>query len=142
MSEPTTRREQQTNKETKGADPRLTLTHHQIEAAARALSQIDWGEDGLTRDQIREHYPALPRSIYLHLPSSKHFSSTAEVLQQAELAASRAEGEFMGANPDLPEEESIADGGPPAWGPTPLFTPGGVVDGGSAEDTEERDEGE
>jgi hypothetical protein len=64
------------------------------------------------------------------------------VLQEAEIASSRAEGDFLGANPDLHEAEVIAEGGPPLWGPTPLFTPGGVVHGGSTEDSEGPEEGE
>jgi hypothetical protein len=98
-----------------------------------ALDAIDW-RSGLTRDQIRRKYRQLPHSIYLRLPSSKRFRSTEDVLHDAEIAASRAEGEYLGANPDLPESESVDEGGPPAWGPDPIFTPGIAVDGGSAED--------
>jgi hypothetical protein len=65
-----------------------------------------------------------------------------EVLQDVGMAASRAEGEYLGAHPDIPEEESLEEGGPPAWGPTPLFTPGAVEDGGSAEDSAALLEGE
>ena len=36
---------------------------------------------------------------------------------------------------DVPEAESLAEGGPPAWGPSPLYTIGGVENSGSAEDT-------
>lgn len=123
-------------------DEKLALTHEEIDATAAALRGMDFGTEGLTRDEIRDRYRALPKPVYLRLPSSKHFINALEVLQEAEIAPSRAEGEFIGANPNLPEAESIADGGPPLWGPTSLFTPGGVVEGGSMEDTEGLEEGE
>lgn len=112
----------------------LALTPEEAQLAAHALTQIDWAH-GLTRIQIRRRYPRLPEAIFLRLPDSKRYHSAAETLHDAGLAASRAEGEFMGANPDLPEAESLAEGGPPAWGPSPLFTVGGVENSGSAEDT-------
>ncbi len=105
-----------------------------------ALEGLDWSQ-GLTRDQIRRKYRELPEPIYLRLPSSKRFTSPEEVLHDAGVAASRAEGDFLGANPDLPVEESLGDGGPPAWGGDPIFN-GDVQDGGSAEDTEGLEEGE
>lgn len=104
----------------------------------RELAALDWSH-GLTRDQIRRKVRALPQSIYLRLPARKVYSDPATVVHDAEVAASRAEGEFMGADPDLPEEEALDEGGPPAWGPSPLFTPGGSVDGNSAEDRDPRD---
>jgi hypothetical protein len=142
MNEPTRRQDGPQREPTGGAVARLAITPEQVEAAARALSQMRWGPDGLTREEIRAHYPALPKPIYLRLPSSKRYMSAGQVLHDAEVAPSRAEGEFLGANPNLPEAQSLEDGGPPAWGPTPLFTPGGVVEGGSAEDTEGLEEGE
>ncbi len=141
MSEPT-RRDQQQGDDDASPEERLVLTPSEIEATAQALGQMDFGDDGLTRDEIRAHYHALPRAIYLRLPASKHFIHAGEVLQEAEIAPSRAEGEFLGAHPDLHEAEVIEEGGPPLWGPTPLFTPGGVVHGGSTEDTEGLEEGE
>ena len=48
----------------------------------------------------------------------------------------RAEGEIPGDSAESPEAESIADGGPPAYGPDPIFSRHGTEDGGSAEDTE------
>jgi len=134
-------REPQRRAEEAGSAGPLALTHEEIAETAKALHGMDFGSEGLTRDQIRERYRGLPKAVYLRLPSSKHFINALEVLQEAEIAPSRAEGEFMGANPNLPEAEAIEDGGPPAWGPTPLFTPGGVVEGGSMEDTEGLDEG-
>jgi hypothetical protein len=107
----------------------------------RALAALSWG-DGLTRDQIRRRYRALPQSIYLRLPASKRFRAASEVLHDADIAASRAEGEFLGPHPDLPEGESLSDGGPPAWGPDPVFTPGGYVDSGSAEDRTPEESGD
>jgi hypothetical protein len=108
--------------------------------ALETLDGLDWSH-GLTRDQIRRRYRQLPETIYLRLPSSKHYTSALEVLHDAGLAPSRAEGEFLGANPDLPESDSIGDGGPPAWGGDPIFN-GDVQEGGSAEDTEGLEEGE
>jgi hypothetical protein len=99
------------------------------------LEELDWSH-GLTRDQIRRKYRDLPDIVYLHLPASKRFGSPEEVLRTAALSRSRAEGEFMGAEPGLPEAESLDEGGPPAWGGDPLFNPGAAVDGGSAEDRE------
>ncbi len=99
----------------------------------RALAGLTWTA-GLTRDQIRRKWRGLPQVIYLHLPSSKRYYSADDVVHDARIAASRAEGDFLGATPDIPEEESRDEGGPPAWGPDPIFTPGSAVDGGSAED--------
>lgn len=98
-----------------------------------ALGALDWGH-GLTRVQIRRRYRALPKGVFLRLPDSKRYHSAAEVLHDARIAASRAEGDFLGVSPVMPEAESLDEGGPPGWGPSPLFTPGGAVDGGSAED--------
>ena len=97
------------------------------------LAALDWSQ-GLTRAQIRRRYPLFPQSLFLRLPDSKRYYAADDVLHDAQIAASRAEGEYMGAAPDLPDAASVDEGGPPAWGPSPLFTPGGAVDGGSAED--------
>jgi len=116
------------------------VTPEEVRAAFAALDTLDWSQ-GLSRDQIRRKYPELPEPIYLRLPSSKHFTSPEEVLHDAGVAASRAEGDFLGADPDLPDEEAVEDGGPPAWGGDPIFN-GPTQDGGSAEDTEGLEEGE
>ncbi len=113
---------------------RLALTPECVRAAARALDHLDWHQ-GLTRVQIRRKCPSLPAGIFLRLPDSKRYTSAVEVLHDAGVAASRAEGEYLGPNPDIPEDESLAEGGPPAWGPSPLYTVGGVENSGSAEDT-------
>lgn len=110
------------------------ITADELRSTARALERLPWGEAGLTRDQVRRAYRELPRAIYLRLPASKRYTFAREVLHDAGFAQSRAEGEFLGAHPDIPEAESLGDGGPPAWGPPPLFSVGGVEDGGSAED--------
>lgn len=115
--------------DTNGADT-SGLSHDDVWLA---LSELTWG-DGLTRTQIRHKYRALPHSVYLRLPSSKRYRSPDEVLREAGMARSRAEGDFMGADPDLPEAEAREEGGPPAWGPDPIFTPGASVDSASAED--------
>ncbi|HEY7984572.1 MAG TPA: hypothetical protein VID73_10420 [Ktedonobacterales bacterium] len=100
-----------------------------------ALAELPWAH-GLKRAQIRRKWRALPQAIYLRLPDSKRYTSADEVLRDARIAPSRAEGDFLGPYPDLDvlEELSLDDGGPPAWGPDPLFTPGTRVDSGSAED--------
>lgn len=116
------------------------VTPEEVYETFVGLDGLDWSQ-GLTRDQIRRKYRQLPEPIYLRLPSSKRFVSPEEVLHDAGIAASRAEGDFMGASPDLPDEESVDDGGPPAWGGDPIFN-GNVQDGGSAEDAEGLVEGE
>ncbi|HEX8032575.1 MAG TPA: hypothetical protein VF510_01945, partial [Ktedonobacterales bacterium] len=114
----------------------LHMTREEVLQAARALARLDW-RHGLTRDQIRRAYHHLPLGIYLRLPDSKHFTSVGEVLHEAGVASSRAEGDFMGATPDYPDEESVADGGPPGWGDEdPLYHVNAQIDGGSAEDSE------
>lgn len=127
-------REERTQAERDAAESaNLALTTEVVTQVARALAPLDWRQ-GLTRHQIRRKVPGLPRAIFLRLPDSKHYSSVGEVLHDAGVAASRAEGEFLGSDPEIPEAELLAEGGPPAWGPSSLYTVGGVVDGGSAED--------
>ena len=106
-----------------------------------ALAALHWS-DGLTRDQVRRKCRMLPEQVYLRLPSSKRYYSPDMLLHDAAVAPSRAEGDFLGSAPDLPEEEVLDEGGPPAWGPDPLFTPGAAVDGTSAEDRDPDDVGE
>jgi hypothetical protein len=108
----------------------------ELRALTTRLSQLDW-QHGLTRNDIKAAYPDFPQPLYLRLPDSKRFSSPAEVLRAARLAPSRAEGDFLGAAPDIPASLSVEEGGPPAWGEDPLVTPGGSIDSGSAEDREE-----
>lgn len=113
------------------------LTPEQLLEVTIALEALDW-RAGLTRNQMRRRYRALPPAIYLRLPASKRFTSAAEVLHQAGAAESRAEGEYLGANPNIPAEASIADGGPPDWGRQPaVYDASASINGGSAEDTEE-----
>ncbi len=100
------------------------------------LAQLDWAH-GLTRNDIKAAYSAFPQALYLRLPDSKRFSSPEEVLHTARTAPSRAEGDFMGASPDLPTNLSVEEGGPPDWGNSPLVTPGGIIDSGSKEDRED-----
>lgn len=111
---------------------------HTIEwnALVAHLGQLDWTQ-GLTRNDIKTAYPEFPRQIYLLLPDSKRFQSPEEVFATARLAPSRAEGDFLGSTPDIPARTSVEEGGPPAWGDSPLVTPGGAIDSGSAEDREE-----
>lgn len=114
--------------------PRLTL--EQLLDVAIALEALDWSA-GLTRNQMRRRYRALPLAIYLRLPASKRYASAAEVLYEAGAAESRAEGEYLGASPEIPAEASVADGGPPDWGRQPaVYNEGASISGGSSEDTE------
>jgi hypothetical protein len=96
------------------------------------LARMNWAH-GLTRSDIKAAYPAFPHALYLRLPDSKRFNSPDEVLHTARTALSRAEGDFMGAAPDLPSRLSVEEGGPPDWGNSPLVTPGGIIDSGSEE---------
>lgn len=117
-----------------GAAP-TPLSRDQLELAYIALDSLDW-RTGLNRVQIVRKCPDLPPELYMRLPESKRFWSPSEVLREAGSAASRAEGDFLGANPDIPAEESIADGGPPGWGRQPgVYPQRAILDGGSAEDT-------
>jgi hypothetical protein len=113
------------------------LTHMSadaLETVTLSLLELNYGSNGLTRDQIRKRYRDLPEELYLRLPASRRFHSAEDTLRQAGSSESRAEGDFMGAQPNIPEAESVADGGPPAWGGDPLLTRDAVEDGGSGED--------
>ena len=124
------------------AELQLHMTREEVRRAATALARLDWRR-GLTRDQIRLAYQDLPLGIYLRLPDSKHFGSVGEVLHEAGVAASRAEGDFMGAHPDYPVDASLADGGPPGWGDEDqIYAVNAQIEGGSAEDKEGPEEGE
>jgi hypothetical protein len=114
----------------------MQLHPDELRAAAAHLTQLDW-KRGLTRNDIKAAYPGFPQHIYLLLPDSKRFHSPQEVLRAARLAPSRAEGDFLGTAPAIPANLSVEEGGPPAWGESPLVTPGGMIDSGSAEDRNE-----
>ncbi len=117
-------------------DAEIRVTEEEELDAALALQRLDWSK-GLTRDQIKREYRDLPLGIYLRLPDSKRYSSATEVLHEAGIAPSRAEGDFLGANPDIPAEDSLGDGGPPDWGEqSGVYPIGASLDSGSAEDTE------
>lgn len=131
---------QQTPKPQAEPDALRRISADELQTIALRLMELDYGEDGLTRDQIRKRYHDLPEAIYLRMPSSRHFHSAEEALRDAADAPSRAEGDFLGAQPDIPEQASVGDGGPPAWGGDPLFTRDAVDEGGSAEDTEGLDQ--
>lgn len=115
------------------------LTADDMETVALHLMELRFGDEGLTRDQIRDQYRDLPEEVYLRLPASRHYLDAEEVLRDAGDSRSRAEGDFLGPHPDIPERASMEDGGPPAWGGTPLFTIDAVEDGGSAEDILDRE---
>lgn len=126
---------QQTPKPQADPDALRQLSIDELETVTLRLMELDFGQEGLTRDQIRKRYRDLPEAIYLRMPSSRHFLNAEEALHDVWEARSRAEGEYLGAQPDIPEAESVDDGGPPAWGGDPLLTQDGIEDGGSAEDT-------
>jgi hypothetical protein len=127
---------EQTPKPEAAPDALRQMSVDNLETATLRLMELDYGQDGLTRDQIRKRYRELPEAIYLRMPSSRRFLSAEEAMRDVVDARSRAEGDFLGAQPDIPDRESVEDGGPPAWGGDPLFTIDGVEDGGSAEDTQ------
>ena len=115
-------------------EPELKLTEDEVLEAAIYLEDLDWSR-GLTRDDVRADYQHMPLAIYLRLPDSKIFTSAGDVLYEAGLAPSRAEGDFMGPRPDYPADQSVADGGPPGWGEDDSLLKGEfAIDGGSAED--------
>jgi hypothetical protein len=140
MSWPEDRREGMDDERDEAPEPELEITAEDERQAIQRLGALEWPAEGLTRDQVRRKYHNMPKGLYLRLPSSKRYHSADEVLHDAEIAPSRAEGDFLGAHPDIPEAESVADGGPPAWGGPPLFTVDGVEDGGSAEDRDTAEE--
>jgi hypothetical protein len=140
MSESEERREGMDAERDEPPEPELEITAYDERQAIQRLGALEWPAEGLTRDQIRRKYHDMPSGLYLRLPSSKRYHSPAEVFHDVEVAPSRAEGDFIGAHPDIPEAESVADGGPPAWGGEPLFNVDGVEDGGSAEDREPSEE--
>lgn len=123
-------------------DALAALSTDDLETLALRLMDLDFGPDGLTRDKLRRKLKGLPEALYLRLPASRHYHDVASVMRDAGSAPSRAEGEYLGASPDIPEAESIEDGGPPSWGGTPLLTRDGVENSASAEDTDERSTGE
>lgn len=113
------------------------INHGDLETLALRLMDLDFGPNGMTRDQLRRRLKDAPEAVYLRLPASRRYLNAEAVLRDAGSAPSRAEGDFLGAQPDIPEAESRDDGGPPAWGPTPLFSRGGAEDSSSAEDRDE-----
>jgi hypothetical protein len=134
MSWPEDRREGMADERDEAPEPELEVAAVDERRTIQHLDAMLWPAQGLTRDEIKRKFRDMPKGLYLRLPSSKRYHSPAEVFRDAEIAPSRAEGDFVGAHPDIPEAESVSDGGPPAWGGTPLFSVGGVEDGGSAED--------
>jgi hypothetical protein len=122
-----------------GAEPGAlaALSRDDLDTLALRLMDLDFGPEGLTRDQLRRRLKDLPEAVYLRLASSRRYLSADDVLRAAGSAPSRSEGDFLGPNPDIPEAESLDEGGPPAWGGDPLLTLDGIEESGSAEDTAE-----
>jgi hypothetical protein len=114
----------------------MQLHPDELRALTTDLAQLNWSH-GLTRNDIKAAYPNFPQPLYLRLPDSKRFNAPLDVLRSARLAPSRAEGDFLGLAPDIPSTLSVEEGGPPGWGESPLVTPGGMIDSGSAEDRDE-----
>lgn len=122
-----------------------------FEAIRARLERADYGEHGLTRNDLRTQIPDLPEAIYLHLPDSKRLRSAGEVLHEVRSSTWRAEGEFVGPDDLIPIEGAQADGGPAAYGASPLVGPGAVgpstntplpgFDGNSLETEQEYSEG-
>jgi hypothetical protein len=114
-----------------------------MEQARRELEGLDYGAQGLTRNDLRAQIADLPDDIYLHLPDSKRFRGADEVLNEVNRSAARAEGEFIAAADNTPSEGAQADNGPAGYGDDPLIgpslsgpsanTPVGGFDGNSLE---------
>lgn len=114
-----------------------------VEQARHELERLDYGEHGLTRNDLRQRIAGLPDAIYLHLPDSKRFRGAGEVLNEVQRSAARAEGEFIAADDNTPSEGAQADNGPAGYGDDPLIgptlagpstnTPVGGFDGNSLE---------
>lgn len=82
-------------------------------ALRRQLEDIEWGQ-GLTRDAIRKRFRGLPEEVYLHLPSEKKFRNAEELVTYAERAIQVADRLI------IPPEGAAEEGGPEAWGDSPL----------------------
>ncbi len=85
-----------------------------LEHARVLLERLDYGEHGLTRNDMRAQAPDVPDIVYLHLPDSKRFANAAEALHEVRAAPGRAEGEFIAATDDT--EDAEADYGPAGYG--------------------------
>jgi hypothetical protein len=122
-----------------------------LDAIRARLERVDYGEHGVTRNDLRAQIPDLPEAIYLHLPDSKRLRSADEVLHEVRSSAWRAEGEFVGPDDLIPSEGAEADYGPAAYGDSPLVSLGAVgpttntplpgFDGNSLETEQEYSEG-
>lgn len=98
------------------------------EALRTLLGGVDFGAHGLTRNELRERVPDFPEQVYLRLPDSKRFRSTDEVLDETGWhALARAEGEFVDALDSVPATGAMSEGGPPAWGDSPLISSEPVI---------------
>ena len=95
----------------------------ELEAIHAQLDQLDYGERGLTRNELKERVTALPTAVYLRLPDSKRFRGADDVLHEVRSSAARAEGEFIAADDNTPSEGAEADYGPAAFGDSPLVSP-------------------
>src|SRR5436305_13105733 len=95
-----------------------------LDAIRARLERVDYGEHGVTRNDLRAQIPDLPEAIFLHLPDSKRLRSADEVLHEVRSSAWRAEGEFVGPDDLIPSEGAEADYGSAAYGGSPPVSPG------------------
>lgn len=100
-----------------------------LEQARTLLEHLDYGEHGLTRNDMRAQQADLPDIVYLHLPDSKRFRDANEVLHEVHAAPGRAEGEFIAATDDT--EGAEADYGPAGYGNSLLVDPSLVSSSGN-----------
>jgi hypothetical protein len=94
-----------------------------LNALRTRLESLHYGEQGLTRNDMRVQMADLPDAIYLHLPDSKRFRSADEVLYEVRTSAARSEGEFIAADDNTPSDGAEADFGPAGYGDSPLISP-------------------
>lgn len=93
------------------------------------LRNVNFGQRGLTRNELRQQVPDFPEQVYLRLPDSKRYRSLDDVLDQTGWhSLSRAEGEFTDPLDSIPASGATDDGGPPAWGNSPLVENTPVVE--------------
>ena len=99
------------------------------QALHHLLQAVDFGQHGLTRNELRERVPNFPEQVYLRLPDSKRYRSVEDILDQTGWhSLARADGEFVDPLDSIPAAGATVDGGPPAWGNSPLVENTPVID--------------
>lgn len=94
-----------------------------LNALRTRLESLEYGEHGLTRNDMRVRMADLPDDVYLHLPDSKRFRNADEVLHEVRTSSARSEGEFIAPDDNTPSDGAEADYGPAAYGDSPLISP-------------------